>query len=61
VPILAWLVTILREHLDRYPLGEGNLIFPNQVSRALRRMLFRFRVWRPALVRAVPLSVRSGP
>ncbi|WP_219414870.1 tyrosine-type recombinase/integrase [Pseudonocardia nigra] len=52
VPLPAWLVTIVREHLDRYPLGEGDLIFANEVGGALRRTLFRSRVWRPSLVRA---------
>jgi integrase len=52
VPIPAWLVAILRLHLDQYPLGEGGLIFANQAGGAQRRTLFRARVWRPALVRA---------
>jgi integrase len=52
VPLPGWLVTILRAHLDRYPLGEADLIFANEVGGALRRTLFRSRVWRPALVRA---------
>ncbi len=30
VPMPAWLVTILREHLARYPLGEADLIFPTR-------------------------------
>jgi integrase len=42
----------LRVHLDRYPLGEADLIFANEVGGALRRTLFRSRIWRPALVRA---------
>jgi integrase len=45
-------VTILREHLARHPLGEADLIFANEVGGALRRTLFRSRIWRPALVRA---------
>ncbi|MFD1524388.1 site-specific integrase [Pseudonocardia yunnanensis] len=52
VPLPGWLVTILRGHLDQYPLGEGDLIFANEVGGALRRTLFRSRVWRPSLVRA---------
>jgi len=52
VPVPAWLVTILRGHLDRYSLGEGDLIFANEVGGALRRTLFRSRIWRPSLVRA---------
>ena len=43
---------MLREHLAHYPLGEGDLIFANEVGAALRRTLFRSRVWRPSLVRA---------
>jgi Phage integrase family len=30
----------------------GGLIFPNKVGGALRRTLFRSRIWRPSLVRA---------
>jgi integrase len=52
VPLPGWLVTILRTHLDRYPLGEADLIFANQAGGALRRTLFRSRIWRPSLVRA---------
>jgi hypothetical protein len=52
VPLPAWLVTTRRDHLDRYPLGAGDLIFPNQVGAAHRRTLFRSRIWRPSLVRA---------
>lgn len=52
VPIPAWLVAILRTHIDDHALGEGELIFANEVGGALRRTLFRSRVWRPALVRA---------
>lgn len=56
VPLPGWLVTILRAHLDRHPLGEADLIFGNEVGGALRRTLFRSRVWRPALVRAGQLG-----
>lgn len=52
VPLPGWLVALLREHTSRYPLGEGDLIFANEVGGAQRRTLFRTRVWRPALVRA---------
>ena len=52
VPIPAWLVALLRTHLDAYPLGAGDLIFANEVGGALRRTLFRTRIWRPSLVRA---------
>jgi integrase len=62
VPLPAWLVTILRDHLDRYPRGAGDLIFANQVGAAHRRTLFRSRVWRPSLVRAglLGLVTRDG-
>jgi integrase len=60
VPMPAWLVTILREHLAHYPLGEADLIFPNEVGGALRRTLFRSRVWRPSLVRAGLLGSVTG-
>ncbi|GAA2538858.1 site-specific integrase [Pseudonocardia hydrocarbonoxydans] len=56
VPLPGWLTTILREHRERYPLGEGDMIFANEVGGALRRTLFRSRVWRPALVRAGQLG-----
>ncbi|WP_158228468.1 site-specific integrase [Pseudonocardia sp. MH-G8] len=56
VPLPAWLVTILREHMERYPLGAGDLVFANAVGGALRRTLFRSRVRRPALVRAGQLG-----
>ena len=60
VPLPGWLVTALHDHLDRYPLGAGDLIFSNQVGAAHRRTLFRARIWRPSLVRAGLLgSVKS--
>jgi integrase len=52
VPLPAWLVTLLREHVETYPRGEAGLIFANRVGGAHLRTLFRSRVWRPALVRA---------
>jgi integrase len=52
VPVPAWLVAILRAHVDRHPLGGGDLLFANEVGGALRRTLFRSRIWRPSLVRA---------
>lgn len=62
VPLPAWLVTILREHLARHELGAGDLVFTNAVGGALRRTLFRSRIWRPALVRAGQLGTltRAG-
>ncbi len=56
VPLPGWLVTILRGHLDRYPLGEADLTFANEVGGAVRRTLFRSRVWRPSLVSAGQLG-----
>jgi integrase len=52
VPLPAWLVVVLRGHLDRNPLGSGDLIFSNRAGGAHRRTLFRSRIWRPSLVRA---------
>lgn len=44
VPLPAWLVSILREHLVQYRQGHAGLVFPNQVGMPLRRTLFRTRV-----------------
>ena len=52
IPLSSQLVSDLRRHLRSYPVGEGDLVFPNSVGKPLRRTLFRARVWRPALVRA---------
>ncbi|WP_445187215.1 tyrosine-type recombinase/integrase [Pseudonocardia sp. Cha107L01] len=52
VPLPAWLVGIMREHMAGVSPGEGGLVFPNEVGGALRRTLFRTRIWRPSLVRA---------
>ena len=52
IPLPAWLVEILRAHVDQFGYGEADLLFANQVGGALRRTLFRSRVWRPSLVRA---------
>jgi integrase len=52
IPLPTWLVTILREHMAAFELGEGGLLFPNEVGGAPRRTIFRSRHWRPALVRA---------
>jgi integrase len=62
VPLPAWLVAILHEHLSHYGLGAGDLVFSNAAGGALRRTLFRSRVWRPALVRAGQLGTltRAG-
>jgi integrase len=52
VPLPAWLVDIVREHMAGVSPGEGGLVFPNKVGGALRRTQFRARIWRPSLVRA---------
>jgi integrase len=52
VPMPLWLVRLVREHLDTHPRGPGGLLFTNAAGGALRRTLFRSRVWKPALVRA---------
>ncbi|MEV6101047.1 site-specific integrase [Nocardia sp. NPDC051981] len=52
VPLPKWLVAELEDHRRAYPAGQRGLIFCNEVGGALRRTLFRSRVWRPALVRA---------
>ncbi|WP_433592547.1 tyrosine-type recombinase/integrase [Nocardia sp. CA-145437] len=52
VPLPKWLVVELRDYMREYPAGERGLIFSNEAGGALRRTLFRSRVWRPALVRA---------
>jgi integrase len=52
VPLPSWLVPIIREHLERYPVPAEAPIYANAVGKPLRRTLFRTRVWRPTLVRA---------
>jgi integrase len=52
VPLPAWALVLLRDHLGRYLIVDGGLIFTNEAGGALRRTLFRSRIWRPALVRA---------
>lgn len=52
IPIPTWLALDLREYMRENPRGERGMIFPNEAGGALRRGLFRSRVWRPALVRA---------
>jgi integrase len=52
IPLPSWLVTMLRDHMATFELGEGGLLFPNEVGGAPRRTIFRSRHWRPALVRA---------
>jgi integrase len=60
IPLPPWVVAMLREHLDTYPTGAAGLIFANEVGGALRRGLFRSRIWRPALVRAGMLGTVSA-
>ncbi|MEV0682153.1 site-specific integrase [Actinosynnema sp. NPDC050436] len=61
IPLPAWLVPILRDHIAQYPPNVDGLIFTNEAGKPLRRTLFRTRVWRPSLVRAGLLGeVRSG-
>lgn len=52
VPLPSWCITALREHLETHPPEDNGLIFTNEAGGALRRTLFRTRVWRPSLVRA---------
>jgi integrase len=52
VPLPSWVVAALRDHLQRSPAEDGGLVFANKAGGALRRTLFRSRVWRPSLVRA---------
>lgn len=52
VPLPAWLVDLIREHLRQWPALGGEPLFANEVGAPLRRTLFRSRIWRPALVRA---------
>lgn len=60
ISLPPWVVVLLREHLDTYPLGAAGLIFANEVGGELRRGLFRSRVWRPSLVCAGMLGVGHG-
>lgn len=52
VPLPGWALGALRAHIEAYPPEDGGLIFTNEAGGALRRTLFRSRVWRPSLVRA---------
>jgi integrase len=52
VPLPAWLVEVIREHLRQWPALGGEPVFANEVGAPLRRTLFRSRIWRPSLVRA---------
>jgi integrase len=52
IPLPGWVVDILRAHREQFVTGQADLVFANQVGGALRRTLFRSRVWRPSLVRA---------
>lgn len=52
VPLPGWVVDMIRAHMAVYPTGPGGLLFTNAAGGALRRTLFRARVWKPSLVRA---------
>jgi hypothetical protein len=52
VPLPAWLVDLIRDHLDRRPVANNAPVFANGVGAPLPRTLFRSRIWRPSLVRA---------
>ena len=52
VPLPAWLIPVIQEHLDRWPARSNAPIFANEVGSPLRRSMFRRRIWRPSLVRA---------
>jgi hypothetical protein len=52
VPLSGWLMPIIREQLDQYPVPAEAPVFVNGVGKPLRRALCRPRVWRPGLVRA---------
>lgn len=52
VPLPAWLIEIIREHLRQFPSDGHGAVFTNMAGNPLRRTLFRSRVWKPALVRA---------
>lgn len=52
IPLLAWLLSILREHTAHYPPGRNGLIFINTAGGPISRTWFRARIWRPSLVRA---------
>ncbi|WP_156755006.1 tyrosine-type recombinase/integrase [Actinokineospora pegani] len=52
VPLPGWVVELLREHMAQHERGPAGLIFTNAAGGALRRTLFRARVWKRALVRA---------
>jgi integrase len=48
VPIPAWLVDVLAEHLATYP-GDDDLIFTAAAGGPMRRTSFRTRYWMPAV------------
>ncbi|HEX2301160.1 MAG TPA: hypothetical protein VHH34_22085 [Pseudonocardiaceae bacterium] len=59
MPLPAWLVPIIREHLDRFPVPANAPVYANAVGKPLRRTLFRSRVWKPTLERSgLPLTLR---
>jgi hypothetical protein len=56
VPLPAWALVLLLNHLERYPVGDGGLIFTNEAGGALRRTLFDL-----AAGLGARWSSRSGP
>jgi integrase len=63
VPLPAFVVELLRDHMRRYPAIATGEVFTNEAGGPLRRSTFRRRVWRLALVRAGLLGkvVYEGP
>ena len=52
LPLPPLVVASLREHREKYGTGARGEVFFNEAGGALRRGLFRSRIWRPSLVRA---------
>jgi integrase len=52
IPLPAWLVPIIHEHLDRYPVPAEAPVYANTVNKPLRRTLFRARVGKPTVLRS---------
>jgi integrase len=63
VPLPAFAVRLVREHIRRYQPARTGEVFTNMIGGPLRRSTWRRRVWRPALVRAGLLGkvVQEGP
>jgi len=52
VPVPPFAAALLAEHRRQFTAGSMDEVFTNTTGGPVRRTLFRFRVWRPALVRA---------